>query len=45
MTFGGQRTFVLLARRLVLPDQVITLCFHLPHLIVVLSEGTIKLGL
>jgi hypothetical protein len=41
----GQHTFVLLAKRFVLPDQFITLGLHLLHLIVVLSEGTIKLGL
>jgi hypothetical protein len=43
--FGGQRTIVLLAQRLVLPDQVIALRLHLLHLVVVLGEGTIKLGL
>jgi hypothetical protein len=43
--FGGQRTFVLLAQRLVLLDHVAALCLHLLHLVVVLGEGTIKLGL
>jgi hypothetical protein len=34
-----------MVQRLVLPDQVIALLLHLLNLIVVLGEGTIKLGL
>jgi hypothetical protein len=40
-----QTTYLLLAQRLVLPNQVIALRVHLMHLVVVLGEGTIKLGL
>jgi hypothetical protein len=42
---GGRHTFVLLAQRLVLPNLVIALRFHLLYLIMVLSEGSIQLGL
>jgi hypothetical protein len=42
---GGQHTFVFQAQRLVLPNQVVALRLHLLHLVVVLGEGTIKLGL
>jgi hypothetical protein len=40
-----QHTFVLIAERLVLPNQLITLRLHILDFIVVLGEGTIKLGL
>jgi hypothetical protein len=43
--FRWPTTFVLLAQRLVLPNQVIALHLHLLHLVMVLGEGTIKLGL
>jgi hypothetical protein len=38
-------TFVLIAERLVLPDKFIALRLHILHLIVVLGEGAIELGL
>jgi hypothetical protein len=40
-----QHTFVLIAERLVLPNQLIALLLHILDFIVVLDEGTIKLGL
>jgi hypothetical protein len=40
-----RHTFVLIAERLVLPDQLIALRLHILHLIVVLGEGAIELGL
>jgi hypothetical protein len=40
-----QHTFVLLAQRLVLPDQLIALRLHNLHFIMVLGEDAIKLGL
>jgi hypothetical protein len=40
-TSRWRHTFVLLAQRLVLANQVIALRLHLLHLVVVLGEGTI----
>jgi hypothetical protein len=40
-----RHTFVLITERLVLSDKFISLCLHILHLIVVLGEGAIKLGL
>jgi hypothetical protein len=40
-----RHTFVFLAQRLVLPDQLIALHLHILHFIVVLGEGTIEFGL
>jgi hypothetical protein len=40
-----RHTFVLIAERLVLPDKFITLRLHILHLVVVLGEGAIELGL
>jgi hypothetical protein len=41
--FGG--TFILLALRLVLLDQVVPLRLHILYLVMVLGEGAVKLGL
>jgi hypothetical protein len=43
--FGGQRTFIPLAQRFVLPNQVVSLHLHLFHFIMVLGEGAVELGL
>jgi hypothetical protein len=40
-----RHTFVLLAQRLVLADQLVALRLHILYFIVVLGEGAIKLGL
>jgi hypothetical protein len=41
--FGG--TFILLALRLVLLDQIVPLRLHILYLVMVLGEGAVKLGL
>jgi hypothetical protein len=43
--FGGQHTFVLLAKRLILPNQVVAHRLHFLYFIMVLGKGSIKLGL
>jgi hypothetical protein len=44
-TFQRRHTFVLLAQRLVLENQVITLRLHLLYLVMVPGEGSIQFGL
>jgi hypothetical protein len=42
-TCQRRHTFVLLVQRLVLANQVIALCMHFLHLVMVLGEGSIQL--